>query len=66
MKPNIHNLRKRAKQLGLVISRTTDAADVQIFGAHRYVLHEPNADWENMHDCTLYGIRSDIEKLEAE
>lgn len=51
--PHIANLRKRAKALGLVITKANDAYWT---GYCEYVLHTPSDDWENMEMYSLHGI----------
>lgn len=62
--PHIGNLRKRAKALGMVITKATTDEDARMIGYHEYVLHTPGADWENMSLYALGGIRHKIEILE--
>lgn len=59
MRPNIGNLRKRAKVLGMLITRGSTDEDARMFGGHEYVLHAPGADWENEHNNTLHIRRMD-------
>ena len=62
--PNIHNLRRRAKALGFVITKATTDQDARDFGCHEYVLHDPNANWQRMQTNTLWGIRNRIAMYE--
>lgn len=64
-RPNIHNLRKRAKAFGMLVTRTTDEVDRRAFGDHMYVLHGWREDYELKSAHTLYGIRELIELQEA-
>lgn len=60
--PHIANLRKRAKALGLVITKANDA---WWNGNTEYVLHTPQQDWEHMEMYTLYGIAALVKEAET-
>lgn len=62
--PHVGNLRKRAKALNLVITKTTTAQDAYEFGYNLYVLHSAEEDFENMEDVSLYGIENQIKEKE--
>ena len=59
--PNINNLRKRAKLLGLVITKASDAS---VTGYCEYVLHRPHENWEVRPMLSLWGIMHKIEAKE--
>lgn len=59
---NVMNLRKRAKTLGLVVTKAWDAS---VTGYCEYVLHRPGQNWEHMPMVSLHGIAQMIEDLEA-
>lgn len=63
--PHYSNLKARARKLGLIITKTTDADDARMFGGNEYVLHKPGQDWENMRTLALRGIMVSIEEREA-
>jgi hypothetical protein len=60
-KPNISNLRKRAKVFGMIVTKAWDAS---ISGHCEYVLHFPGDDWENMAMTSLWGVQAAIERME--
>ena len=62
--PHIGNLNKRAKALGLMITKTTTNHDAYQFGSHLYCLHDPIACIDHINDYTLWGIRAMIEEME--
>lgn len=61
MTNSIHNLRKRAKALGLVVTKAWDAS---VTGYSEYVLHEPGEAWEHLPMISLVGIQRTIEIME--
>lgn len=61
--PNIHNLRKRAKVLGLVITKIHGPEDT---GESGFVLHRQGANIDDMSILSLYGVARKIEARESE
>ncbi|WP_299073778.1 hypothetical protein [uncultured Paraglaciecola sp.] len=64
LRPNINNLRARARALDLLISRTTTERDRRDFGHHLYVVHQEGIDPDNMDQYSLYGAQQIICGLE--
>lgn len=65
--PHFGNLSKRAKALGMKVTRVTTDEDARIYGGHEYALTQADASQERLDNASCYslnGIRAEIESLE--
>lgn len=65
--PHFGNLIKRAKALGMKVTRVTTDEDARMFGGHEYVLTQADASQKRIDNASCYslnGIRAEIESLE--
>ena len=62
-KPNIANLRKRAKALGLAITKVN--AKSPLDGLAEYVVHHPGQDWTRQKIVTIHGVAAHIKQCES-
>lgn len=66
-KPHFGNLQKRAKALGLVVTRMSTDEDARYTGHHEYVLTRADAtvkQRDNARLLSLYGISHEISEIE--
>lgn len=65
--PHFGNLSKRAKALGMKVTRVTTDEDARMFGGHEYVLTQADASTKTIDNASchsLNGIRAEIESIE--
>lgn len=63
-KPNIHNLRKRAKVLGLQITKQSTPEDIAMFGFTEYTINPIGEDTDHCDLMSLDGIHKVIKDTE--